>query len=98
MKDPNAVGPQPPCVVTFNVERDMKAPVYLYYQLDNFYQVRFPSLPLFIPPSHFHIFMRYGGHETLTSFLPPPSPSLPPSLPPSFRTIVVTSSPAPTPS
>lgn len=26
------------CTLTFNVETTMKAPVYLYYQLDNFYQ------------------------------------------------------------
>jgi len=26
------------CRITFTIEKDMKAPVYLYYQLDNFYQ------------------------------------------------------------
>ncbi|CAH0517362.1 unnamed protein product [Peronospora belbahrii] len=26
------------CRITFNIEKEMKAPVYLYYQLDNFYQ------------------------------------------------------------
>ncbi|KAF4320647.1 hypothetical protein BBO99_00005441 [Phytophthora kernoviae] len=26
------------CRITFKIDRDMKAPVYLYYQLDNFYQ------------------------------------------------------------
>ncbi|KAI9914253.1 hypothetical protein PsorP6_004960 [Peronosclerospora sorghi] len=26
------------CRITFNIDKDMKAPVYLYYQLDNFYQ------------------------------------------------------------
>ena len=26
------------CRITFHIEKDMKAPVYLYYQLDNFYQ------------------------------------------------------------
>ena len=30
--------PQAPCTVSFTVEKAMKAPVYLYYQLDNFYQ------------------------------------------------------------
>lgn len=28
----------PPCIVTFNVAETMKAPVYLYYELANFYQ------------------------------------------------------------
>lgn len=28
------------CSITFKVEEKMKAPVYLYYELDNFYQVR----------------------------------------------------------
>lgn len=28
------------CYITITVEEKMKAPVYLYYQLDNFYQVR----------------------------------------------------------
>lgn len=53
IEDPNAEGPQPPCVVTFDVEREMKAPIYLYYQLDNFYQVRsfaLPSFPTSCPP------------------------------------------------
>jgi hypothetical protein len=27
------------CSITFKVEEKMKAPVYLYYELDNFYQV-----------------------------------------------------------
>jgi len=51
--DPNAVGPRPPCTVTFNVEKEMKAPVYLYYQVDNFYQVceRLPTFPPSLPPS-----------------------------------------------
>ena len=26
------------CLVTFDIQEDMKAPVYVYYQLDNFYQ------------------------------------------------------------
>jgi hypothetical protein len=35
---PTTAEPAPPCTVTFNVDRTMKAPVYVYYQLDNFYQ------------------------------------------------------------
>lgn len=26
------------CLITFEIEKDMAAPVYVYYQLDNFYQ------------------------------------------------------------
>lgn len=26
------------CLISFEIERDMKAPVFVYYQLDNFYQ------------------------------------------------------------
>lgn len=26
------------CLITFEIDEDMKAPVYVYYQLDNFYQ------------------------------------------------------------
>lgn len=26
------------CLISFDIEKDMKAPVFVYYQLDNFYQ------------------------------------------------------------
>lgn len=26
------------CLISFEIDKDMKAPVYVYYQLDNFYQ------------------------------------------------------------
>lgn len=26
------------CLITFDIEKDMKAPIFVYYQLDNFYQ------------------------------------------------------------
>lgn len=35
---PTTLQPAPPCTVTFTVDRTMHAPVYVYYQLDNFYQ------------------------------------------------------------
>lgn len=35
---PTTPQPAPACTVTFTVDRAMKAPVYVYYQLDNFYQ------------------------------------------------------------
>lgn len=38
--DPNEASAHPPCTVTFDITREMKAPIYVYYQLDNFYQVR----------------------------------------------------------
>ncbi|EWM30162.1 transmembrane protein 30a [Nannochloropsis gaditana] len=36
--DPNEASAHPPCTVTFDITREMKAPIYVYYQLDNFYQ------------------------------------------------------------
>lgn len=35
---PTTAQPATPCTVTFQVDRAMRAPVYVYYQLDNFYQ------------------------------------------------------------
>lgn len=32
------------CTVTFNIEKNMKQPIYVYYGLDNFYQVLFIDL------------------------------------------------------
>jgi hypothetical protein len=44
-----AAPPGVPCTINFTVEADMSPPVYVYYELDNFYQVR-PCSRLQPPP------------------------------------------------